>query len=60
MKQWALIDPQNNVQSMSNCPDALHDIIDTMPDAGEGWAVVSCDPRFWSEHPELTEADRCG
>ena len=60
MKQWALLDPDDRVYSLSTCPDALHELIENLPDEGEGWAVVSCDPRFWSQHPELTEAERCG
>ena len=27
---------------------------------GESWKIVPADVRFWCEHPELTEAERCG
>jgi len=57
MKQWALVDPENNVRSMSTCPDALHEIVENLPDEGQGWDVVSCGPRFWSDHPELNDDD---
>jgi len=57
MKQWALVDPENNVRSMSNSPEALEDLLEGFADEGEGWDVVRCGPRFWSDHPELNDDD---
>lgn len=57
MKQWALLDPEDQVRSMATDPEALDEMVEQMQDQGaDGWRVVSCDLRFWQDHPELNEA----
>jgi len=58
MKQWALVDPEDQVRSMANDPEALDEMVEQMDAQGvSGWRVVSCDLRFWQSHPELAEGD---
>lgn len=56
MRQYALEDPEGQVQAMSTSWDALEDLIQGMDeDDACGWVVRICDMRFWNEHPEISE-----
>jgi len=57
MQQFALIDPDNQVSSMSNSFEALQDMLDGYADQGEGWRIVPADLKFWQDHPELNEGE---
>jgi len=57
MKQWALINPDNDLTTMSTSLDALTDMLEGMADEGEGWMIVEADAEFFASRPELAEAD---
>jgi len=55
MKQWALINPDNELTSMSTSVEALEDMLQGFADEGEGWAIVEADEAFFATRPELAE-----
>jgi len=57
MQQWALINPQDELVTMSTSRAALEDILEGFADYGVGWSIVHADPAFFAERPELQDWD---
>lgn len=60
MQQWALINPDDELTTMSTSLDALDDMLSGFADEGEGWSIVEADADFFARRPELAEADSIG
>jgi len=55
-KQWALLNPDNQLTTMSTSVQGLEDMLNGLADEGEGWAIVEADADFFSMRPELVAA----
>jgi len=58
MQQWALINPDDELTTMSTSLEALEDMLEGFADQGEGWSIVEADSEFFASRPELAEADQ--
>lgn len=57
MREWALINPDNELTMMSTSLDALTDMLEGFADEGEGWTIVQADEEFFASRPELAEGE---
>lgn len=55
MQQWALINPEDELITMSTSRAALEEILEGFEDYGVGWSIVRADPGFFAERPELQD-----